>query len=197
MSDRRQKWWNSLGFESRFKKRQLARILAFALAYVAISTACMGVAYSTMIGPLARAEMPFPLKLEILRDTGGIPGLSEMILIWATMMISLSVVFAVVVGLHFSHKLAGPLYRFKLELRRVAAGERVPPISLRAGDDDFQDIADALNAALERMQGEEGGLHQQLEDAEVRLEELRQGVLRHLDDPEALRRLVEKASQPG
>lgn len=197
MSERRQKWWNSLGFESQFKKRQLERILAFALAYVAISTAFMGVVYATVIGPLTRAEMPLILKLQILRDTGGIPGLTEMLLIWATMMTGLSVVFALVVGLYFSHKMAGPLYRFKLELRRVAAGQEARPVYLRKGNDDFEDIAAALNGALERIQGEDGSLRHQLESTEARVEELREGILRHADDPEALRRLAEKAAQTG
>ena len=110
MAERRQKWWNSFGFESKFKQRQIARILGFTLAYVAISTACMAVAYAAIIGPLTRGEMPTILKLEMLRDTGGIPGLTEMILIWATTMTSLSVLFALVVGLYFSHKLAGNHY---------------------------------------------------------------------------------------
>ena len=120
-----------------------------------------------------------------------------MLLIWATMMTSLSVVFAVVVGLYFSHKMAGPLYRFKLELRRVAAGEKARPVYLRKGNDDFEDIAAALNGALERIQGEDGSLRHQLESAEARVEELREGILRHADDPEALRRLAEKAAHTG
>lgn len=196
MAERRQKWWNSFGFESKFKKRQIARVILFALAYVAISTVCMGAVYAAVLGPLTRAEMPLILKLEILRDTGGIPGLSEMLLLWATLMTSLSVLFAVAVGLYFSHKLAGPLYRFKLELRRVADGQAARTVRLRKGDDDFEDIAAALNGALDRIQGDGSSLQQRLESAEARLTALSEGVRSHLDDPEALRRLVEKASQP-
>jgi len=191
---RRQQWWNSFGFESKFKQRQIARVIAFALAYVGISTVCMAAVYAAILRPLSRAEMPLLLKLEILRDTGGIPGFAEVILLWATLMSCLSVLFAVVVGLYFSHKLAGPLFRFKLELKRVAAGQPTQLVTLRKGDEEFQDIADALNGALGRIETGDRVLRDQLEDSEARLEELRQGMLRHVDDPEALRALVEKSA---
>lgn len=196
MADRRQRWWNSLAFESSFKKRQIMRVLAFALAYVAISTLCMGFAYETVLRPLSRGEMPLVLKLHILRDTGGVPGIREMLLIWGTMMTSLSVVFAVAVGMHFSHKLAGPLHRFKLELKRLAEGAAAGPVRLRQGDDDFLEMADALNGALERLQRDSLLARQEVERSEARLAELCEGVQRHVGDPEALRRLVEKVSQP-
>lgn len=195
MTERRQTWWNSFGFESKFKQRQIARVITFALAYVVISTVCMGAVYTAILAPLTRAEMPFLLKLEILRDTGGIPGLAEMVLLWATLMTSLSVLFAVTVGLYFSHRLAGPLYRFKLELRRLADGRETRKVYLRKGDDDFQDIADALNAALGRIQEDGGRAREAVEAAEARLAELREGILRHLEEPAALRGLAEKAAQ--
>jgi len=193
MGGRRRQWWNSFGFESKFKQRQIARVVAFALAYVAISTLCMAGVYAAIFAPLARAEMPLLLKLEILRDTGGIPGMAETIVLWVTIMTSLSVLFAVAVGLYFSHKLAGPLYRFKLELRRLASGEQVRPVHLRKGDDDFEDVADALNQVLAQVQVDGGSASHEIESAHARLAELRSGVLRYLDDPQSLRQLVEKS----
>jgi hypothetical protein len=196
MRDRRRPWWNSRGFESKFRRRQVVRVVAFAMAYVAISTLCMGAVYAAVLGPLTRGEMPVVLKLDLLRDIGGIPGLGETLVLWLTLMTSLSLVFAFAVGLHFSHTLAGPLHRIKLELRRLGDGEPLREVSLRKGDDDYADVAEVLNHAVERLQADALESQQRVELAEARLAELCEGVLRQARDPEALRRLVEKASQP-
>jgi hypothetical protein len=50
----------------------------------------------------------------------------------------------------FSHRLVGPLYRFRKALQSVAAGEPIRPIKLREGDfltemrDDFNQMLEAL-----------------------------------------------------
>jgi hypothetical protein len=193
---RRQSWWNSFGLEPDFKKRQIARILAFTAAYVAISGVCFGVVYSVALRPFAQGELPFYLRAELMRQAGGVPGLSESLAIWATLMMSMSGFFAIVVGLYFSHKLAGPIYRFKLELQRIADGREVRPIHLRNGDD-FQDVADVLNRALERASGKDLARDGRLEEAERRLQELVRAVRDHADDPEALRRIAAKAGAAG
>jgi len=58
--------------------------------------------------------------------------------------------------------MAGPVYRFKAELRRIEQGKRVREIVLRKGDD-FQDVADSLNRALGRLQRTESALADQSE----------------------------------
>lgn len=50
-----------------------------------------------------------------------------------------------------SNRFAGPLYRLRRELRRLAAGEQVTPISFRAGDF-WHDFAEEFNAVSNRMQ---------------------------------------------
>jgi hypothetical protein len=177
MDQRRRKgWWNSLSFESDFKRRQLGRVLAFAVAYVAVSTVAVAVVYAISLRPLAVGQLPFYLRVEQLRQAGGVPGLTEALAVWVMLMTSLSAFFAIVVGLYFSHKLAGPIYRFKLE---------------RKGDD-FHDVADVLNRALEHLQSTENLLRQQLEHAENRLQELRQALRDHPNDRERLERILSK-----
>jgi hypothetical protein len=188
---RRRGWWNSFSLESDFKRRQLVRVLAFTLAYVAVSTVAVAVVYSISLRPLAAGELPFYLRAEQLRQAGGVPGLAETLSIWVTLMTSLSAFFAIVVGLYFSHKMAGPIYRFKLELQRIADGRDWRAIRLRKGDD-FHDVADALNRALERAQGTESLLREQLEQAEHRLQELRQALRDHPNDRERLERILSK-----
>jgi len=188
---RRRGWWNSFSFESDFKRRQLGRVLAFALAYVAVSTAAVALVYGISLRPLAVGELPFYLRAEQLRQTGGVPGLTETLAVWVMLMTSLSAFFAIVVGLYFSHKLAGPIYRFKLELQRIADGRDWRVIRLRRGDD-FHDVADVLNRALEHVQGTEDLLRHQLEHAEHRLQELRQALRDHPNDHERLERILSK-----
>jgi len=186
---RRRSWWNSFSFESDFKRRQLGRVLAFTFAYVAVSTAAVAVVYEICLRPLALGELPFYLRAEQLGKGGGVPGLTETLAVWLTLMTSLSSFFAIVVGLYFSHKLAGPIYRFKLELQRIADGRERRTIRLRQGDD-FHDVAEALNRALEHVQGTESLLRQQLEHAEHRLQELRLALRDHPEDRGRLERIL-------
>lgn len=188
---RRNGWWNSLSFESDFKRRQLGRVLVFTVAYVAVSTFAVAAVYAISLRPLALGQLPFYLRAEQLRQAGGLPGLTETLAVWVTLMTSLSAFFAIVVGLYFSHKLAGPIYRFKLELQGIADGRGWRPIRLRRGDD-FQDVADVLNRALEHVQNTESLLRQQLEHAEHRLQELRQALRDHPNDRERLERILSK-----
>jgi Arc/MetJ-type ribon-helix-helix transcriptional regulator len=188
---RRNGWWNSLSFESDFKRRQLGRVLLFTLAYVAVSTVAVAVVYSISLRPLAVGQLPFYLRAEQLQQAGGVPGLTETLAVWVTLMTSLSAFFAIVVGLYFSHKLAGPIYRFKLELQRIADGRGWRAIRLRKGDD-FHDVADVLNRALEHVQSTENLLRQQLEHAEHRLQELWQALRDHPNDRERLEQILSK-----
>lgn len=188
---RRNGWWNSLSFESDFKRRQLGRVLMFTLAYVGVSTVAVAVIYSISLRPLAAGQLPFYLRVEDLQRAGGVPGLTETLAVWVTLMTSLSAFFALVVGLYFSHKLAGPIYRFKLELQRIADGRGWRTIRLRKGDD-FQDVADVLNSALEHVQGTENLLRQQLELSEHRLQEIRQVLRDHPNDRERLEQILSK-----
>ena len=65
----------------------------------------------------------------------------------------LSVFFAIATGLYFSHKMAGPIYRFKVELTRIEEGKRARPIILRKGDYWQEFVAD-FNRIVERYQTE-------------------------------------------
>ena len=154
MSRNRRRWWNSFAIEQGFKQRQLLRVFAFTTAYVAISSVAVGVFYSALMGPLMAADLPL--------GAGRPLGVGQAVTVWATLMMGLSALFATTTGLYFGHKLAGPIYRFKTELRRIAEGKPVRRIVLREGDE-FHDVADVLNAALERVERAESALVDRLE----------------------------------
>jgi len=52
-----------------------------------------------------------------------------------------------------SHRFAGPMYRFQDTVKRLAAGEDVPPIRLRKRDF-WKEFAADLNSLMERMDSE-------------------------------------------
>ena len=53
--------------------------------------------------------------------------------------------------LTISNRFTGPLYRLRRELRRLAAGEPVPPVRFRNGDF-WPELADEFNATAQRME---------------------------------------------
>jgi hypothetical protein len=64
-----------------------------------------------------------------------------------------TLVVLAVFGMSFLHRVAGPVYRFRMVLRRVNAGEKVGLIQLREGDF-FTETADEINALIQKIDSE-------------------------------------------
>lgn len=56
-------------------------------------------------------------------------------------------------GLLFSHRIAGPIYRFKESLKRVRSGDLAATVRIR-DDDYFTDLCEEMNAVIERLRGD-------------------------------------------
>ena len=56
------------------------------------------------------------------------------------------------VGILSTHKIVGPLYRFRVYLTQLAAGERPQPCRIRENDE-LQDLCELLNRATEPLRG--------------------------------------------
>jgi methyl-accepting chemotaxis protein len=160
MGFNRRKWLNLLSIEQGFKQRQILRVLGFAVAYVAISTLALGAFYNYVLQSFAFGALPLHPSGPELTELRQLPGLRQTLITWVMLMTGLSVFFAVATGLYFSNKMAGPIYRFKAELQRIEEGKSFRKIVLRKGDD-FQDVAESLNGALERMQRTQSALADQ------------------------------------
>lgn len=52
-----------------------------------------------------------------------------------------------IVGLLFSHRICGPLYRVEKHMRSIGAGEKMTPLKFRKGDF-FPEIASAFNSMV-------------------------------------------------
>lgn len=69
----------------------------------------------------------------------------------------------VLLGIHMTFPIAGPLYRFRQYLGSVSAGERPGPCRIRQGDE-LQDLCDLINSALASYQTEIEELVEDLAD---------------------------------
>jgi signal transduction histidine kinase len=62
----------------------------------------------------------------------------------------LLVPLTLIVGISSSHKIVGPLYRFRQYLTKLRAGEKTEPCKIRE-DDELQDFCELLNAVTEPL----------------------------------------------
>ena len=138
----RRSLWSVFEVEEGFKHRQIMRLVALTVFNVTISTGAF-IAYQNY-------------EMNALRDFGFMPegattnGLIRIVIAWAAFMAATCGLFALLTGLLMTHRMAGPIYKFKQELLRIEAGHAPRPIHLRKGDE-FQDVADALTRALETL----------------------------------------------
>jgi len=110
-----------------------------------------------------------------------------------------AVIFAMILiflhSVRASHKVAGPLYRFKLVLEALKEGEISSPISIRKGDY-LQQEADLINQVLESLRRNLEGLQQSQVQLSQAMSEYRQELGQNLstEEDERVRDLAEKAT---
>lgn len=96
----------------------------------------------------------------------------------------LGTVVVLFLGLHYSHRIAGPLFNLKRVLQRVGNGDLNTPMRIRSHDE-FHDVEAAVN--------------QMIQDLNQRLENVRTAV-QALPEPhrsQVQRKLTEAFSRPG
>jgi methyl-accepting chemotaxis protein len=149
----RRSLWSVFEVEEGFKHRQIMRLLALTVVNVTISTIAF-VAYQNY-------------EMSALRDFGVVlddtsPGVMRIVIAWAAFMAATCGLFALLTGILLTHRMAGPIYKFKQELERIEAGHAPRPIVLRKRDE-FHDVAAALTRALETLWSRAGGVAQSAE----------------------------------
>lgn len=70
----------------------------------------------------------------------------------------------VAVGFASTHKIVGPLYRFRVYLTELTQGARPAPCRIRK-DDELQDFCELLNRATEPLRGPQGDSEKPAEKA--------------------------------
>lgn len=132
--------WNAFAIEQGFKQRQIGRLLFLTFLNVTVSTGAFIAFHNYEIGSVRHPG---------LYQVPG-PGILRIAVVWAALMAGLGGLFALMTGLLMTHRMAGPIHHFKQELQRIASGDAPRPIHVRRGDE-FADVADALNDALEAL----------------------------------------------
>ena len=140
--DRRSVWTSLFQIEEGFKQRQIVRLVLLVIVNVTVATIAF-VAYQHYELSTLNDYSP------IFHDPAA-PSLIRIAIVWISLMAATSGLFALLTGLFMTHRMAGPIYKFKAELERIEAGHAPRPIHLRKGDE-FQDVAEALTRALETL----------------------------------------------
>jgi hypothetical protein len=97
------------------------------------------------------------------------------------------IVMILLLGLFFSHRIAGPLYAMRMKLRDIALGSVPSPVHLRKNDL-LIPFGDQLNEAISVLQENRASV-------EKALVEIRAGRTRECEA--CLRAITEKATEPG
>lgn len=113
---------------------------------------------------------------------------------WPAVILAMILIF--LHSVRASHKVAGPLYRFKLVLEALKEGEVSSPISIRKGDY-LHSEADLINQVLESLRQNLEGLQQSQEQLNQALSEYRRELGQNLsaEEEERVRALAQKADQ--
>ena len=144
----RRNLWSYFTVEQSFKQRQIFRLLALTGLNVVVST----VAFVTFMDyELTALQGGLPIL------AGPSPSLIRIGIVWAALMAGLGGLFAMLTGMLMTHRMAGPIYKFKLELKRIQEGQAPRKIGVRKGDE-FSDVADALNGALDALAARRGNV---------------------------------------
>ena len=117
--------------------------LRLAGIFAGLSVLCLLLQWLTFSSLLSNAASAMPVGGDYLVDL--VPGL-----LFRSLLISMAVALplTLLVGVHATHRLTGPIYRFENYLREVASGTQLGPCKIREGDE-FSELCAQINAATE------------------------------------------------
>jgi methyl-accepting chemotaxis protein len=97
------------------------------------------------------------------------------VLIQTLIIVTLTVaIFTIMLTLYVSHKIGGPVYRFKRELELITQGDLSSEFRIRKNDQ-FQDLAGLLNLVKRKLRDEISVIKKDLEELESVLHSLPEG----------------------
>jgi hypothetical protein len=123
--------------------------LRLAGLFAGLTVLCLLLQWLTFSSLLSNAASAMPVGGDYLVDL--VPGL-----LFRSLLISMAVALplTLLVGVHATHRLTGPIYRFENYLREVAAGTQLGPCKIREGDE-FSELCAQINAATEPVRRRE------------------------------------------
>ncbi len=130
----------------KFQIRYISLILGFMFITVVATGYTVYATTWIMFGEKLAAVYPQELLLEIVKKV-------NTILFLRMLFLTPLVVF---IGLVLSHRIAGPIYSIKKFLKKVSEGNYSNRLRLRKKDE-MQDVAEALNRLVEKLEAEKTG----------------------------------------
>jgi len=135
-----------------FQMRQIRRVILLAGLFVIQSTLVLGFLYHFLLGELVAGTSPMLFASDELANINEqIPGLASVLGRWIIIMLVINLLLTAAVAYYITRKLGSPLLAIRRVLNEISEGNL--DVRLRKGDNqEFSDIADALNLAVESMQ---------------------------------------------
>ena len=179
-----------------FRRRQFIvnrdiqiRLLCNSFLYVLLFVAVIGVVFFVpLVSDLMDAESPSARTSQVSNQMRHL-----YTYFWPAVI--LAMIFIFLHSVRASHKVAGPLYRFRVVLEALREGEISSPISIRKGDylhqeaDLINEVLQSLRQNLEGLQEAQVQLNQALTEYSEKLENL------STEEEERVRDLTERADQ--
>lgn len=141
--------WNRTKFiidpKLQFKVVSLLGIVAFTAALAIIATVYF---HNRHVGEYIANSQLSPSAMA--RDFAD---LTSTLLIRLGFIVVFMVATFMALGFILTHRIAGPMYRLRTELKKAVQGERVGKIQFRK-DDEFQDLPELINEFIERASRE-------------------------------------------
>ena len=136
-----------------FQMRQIRRVILLAGIFVILSTLVLGFFYHFLLGEIVAGTSPMLFASDELGNINDqIPGLASVLGRWIVIMLVVNLLLTAAVAYYITRKLGSPLLAIRRVLNEISEGNL--DVRLRKGDNqEFSDIADALNLAVESMQG--------------------------------------------
>lgn len=90
-------------------------------------------------------------------------------------LIGVTAVAGFIIMVSYSHKIAGPLYRFEKSIDEMASGDLTSRFNLRANDQ-LEELAGRINSLSERLDEAVSGIKSEARELEAALEEARESL---------------------
>ena len=143
----------SLVRDKTFQLRQVRRVLMLTAFFIVQSTLLLGVFWHNLLGEVVAGNAPLMFASEDMRLLAErVPSTGEAMGRWLVLMLAINAVLSGVLCVWILRKLGNPILAIRRALNEIGDGNL--EVRLRSGDArEFNELADALNRALEEVQG--------------------------------------------
>lgn len=143
----------SLVRDKTFQMRQIRRVLWLTLFFIVQSTIILGLFYHYLLGEIVEGTAPLLFASEDLQLLSeSVPSTKEVMMRWVLVMLGINALITCAIGVYIMRKLGNPLLAMRRALNEMGDGNL--DVRLRSGDArEFADLSEALNRALETIQG--------------------------------------------